>query len=468
MTEPFVITHNTAVISDLHLTDAEVDDPKKPYWKNFKKRRHFFDDSLALFLEHIKKQSAPLPVELILNGDIFDYDSVMSVPDDSEMGIKYSLLEKQTGLDSQEEKSLFKTHVILNDHVVFVRALKEFIQAGNKVIFVLGNHDIELYWPSTQKEIVSRLTDNKEQEAQVIFCEWFYISQKDTLIEHGHQYDPYCICIDPINPLILKRKKYKIRLPFGNLANRFILNRFGLKNPHHDESYVKTGKEFMIFFFKYEIRVQPFLIFYWLFGALRTLQTSLAEGFFPASKDPLTYEAKIKSIAKKSNATTHDIFALRELHAHPSVHNPIDIIRELWLDRFFMLVVLIWGCWQIFTTFNLFANFSLWWFIIPVLFTFPLVGYYAQDIKSDVHVNLKKGEEVAPIAAQIVNVKRVVHGHTHVEVEKRETELEFFNPGSWSPYFDEIECIVNKRVKKYVWIQKQGDARVASLLTWEK
>ncbi|MFN8370416.1 MAG: hypothetical protein U0T83_07305 [Bacteriovoracaceae bacterium] len=156
------------------------------------------------------------------------------------------------------------------------------------------------------------------------------------------------------------------------------------------------------------------------------------------------------------------------MHAHPAVHNPFEIIRELWLDRFFLLMVLIWGCWQVFTTFNLFANFSLWWFIIPGLLSFPLVGYYAQGIKSDVHVNLRKGEEVAPIAAQILNVKRVVHGHTHVEVEKRTEELEFFNPGSWSPYFDEIECIVNKRVKKYVWIQKQGEKRVANLLTWEK
>ncbi|MFN8370417.1 MAG: hypothetical protein U0T83_07310 [Bacteriovoracaceae bacterium] len=65
-----------------------------------------------------------------------------------------------------------------------------------------------------------------------MFCEWFYLSQK-SLIEHSRQYDPYCICLDPML-IILKRKKYKVRLPFGNLANRFILNRC-FKNPHHDD-----------------------------------------------------------------------------------------------------------------------------------------------------------------------------------------------------------------------------------------
>src|SRR5690606_21726956 len=148
-----------------HLTDAEPHDPKRPLWKEFKKEQHFFDNSFAAFLDHIKKKSGNIPIELVLNGDIFDYDSVMSLPESNEMKISHT--EKITGLDSQEEKSLYKTKIILKQHFIFINALKTFIKDGHKVIFIIGNHDIEFYWPSTQKEIISSLTETREEESRV-------------------------------------------------------------------------------------------------------------------------------------------------------------------------------------------------------------------------------------------------------------------------------------------------------------
>ncbi len=458
--------YNTAVIGDLHLSDAEPVHPKKPYWKNFKQAKHFIDESFEGFLAHLESES-DLPVELILNGDIFDYDSVMSLPE-GELYEELSHMEKKIGVDAHEDKSLFKTKVILDQHYVFVQALRSFISNGNKVIFIIGNHDIELYWPSTQSEIRKRLLESGQNSDNLVFCEWYYISENDTLIEHGHQYDPYCLCLDPVNPLIMKKKEYKIRLPFGNLANRFIMNRFGLKNPHHDESFVKTGLEFVKFFLKYEIKIQPFLVFDWLFGALRTLRRSLEEGFTPASKDPLTYQSKIEEIAKKAKSKPGAALSLIALHAHPAVHNPFKIIRELWLDRFFLMVLLMSMSWQIFTTHSLFASVSLWWFAVPLFLSLIFLGYYAQGIKSEVHQNLNAGQQKVPIAAKLVNVERVVHGHTHIPIDKTIEGVHFLNPGSWSPYFDDIKCVKNRQSKRYIWIESKGDTREASIEMWEK
>lgn len=457
--------YNTAVIGDLHLADAEPEDPTKKYWKNYKKKIHFFDDSFRDFLRYLVRESGSIPVELVLNGDIFDYDSVMRLPANPDF--KITSVERQTGLGSEEGKSFFKTRVMLEEHAVFMSALKEFLALGNRVVFIIGNHDIELYWPSVQMLIKDTITENAEQAKEVIFCEWFYVSQQDTLIEHGHQYDPYSMCLDPINPIILRKRKYKIRVPFGDLANRFIVNRLGLKNPNDESSYVKTGVEFMKFFFKYELKTEPFMVFKWLFGALRTLKVCLQEGFTPAQKDPLTYESKIKGIAERSNTTTHAVFSLRNLHAHPAVYSPFKVIRELWLDRFFLLVLIIAGCWQVFTTVSLFAGTSIWVFIIPLLLGIPFIAYYSQGITSDVYNNLRAGEDKVPIAAKIVSVKRVVHGHTHHEKHIQVGEVEFLNPGSWSPFFDDVECTVDKRVKKYVWISQNGESRKAELLIWD-
>jgi hypothetical protein len=75
---------HTAIISDLHLTDPEPprhkSKSKHPLWKKFKTKEFYIDESLVQFIDHIQKEAAGNPVELILNGDIFDFDSVMSLP----------------------------------------------------------------------------------------------------------------------------------------------------------------------------------------------------------------------------------------------------------------------------------------------------------------------------------------------------------------------------------------------------
>lgn len=452
------------MISDLHLNDAEPYNPDKPLWKIFKRKEFFYDQSLVDFMEHLTEKDQGKPIELVLNGDIFDFDSVMSLPKNGEF--KVSKLEKSVGLDSTEEKSLFKMKTIIRDHEIFFDGLKDFIEKGNKVVFVIGNHDLELYWPSVQKEIRNRIITDKRNDKKLIFCEWFYISQEDTLIEHGHQYDPYCMCQDPINPVIKKNRKFKIRIPFGDLANRQILNTFALKNAHDDSSYVRSMWEFIRFFFKYELKVQPFLVLNWLFGSFRTLFYSLSDGFVPAHKDPLTYESRVKEIAKKSNSKVEVLSSLSELHAHPAVHNPITIVRELYLDRFLLFSLLVWGSWQIFTTFYVFAAVSFWWFVVPILLSVPALAYYTQGIKSEIESNSAGGQKSIPIAAKIAGVKRVVHGHTHKLIQDNIDGIEFFNPGTWSRRYENIECTKQIRSEHFVWIEIKGDTRVASLVNW--
>ena len=120
---------------------------------------------------------------------------------------------------------------------VWVQALRDFIKLGNSVVFVIGNHDIELHWPLVQKQILKSLNLNEDEQARVRFCEWFYISNEDTAIEHGNQYDDYCVTINPIHPLIRGKKKVFVRLPFGNITGRYMVNGMGLFNPHA-ESYI--------------------------------------------------------------------------------------------------------------------------------------------------------------------------------------------------------------------------------------
>lgn len=466
MNDDYNHASDTIVISDLHLADAEPPHPKNPLWKRYKRPRFFMDRSFRKFLEYIDRVAAN-PIELVFNGDIFDFDSVMAIPED--LTQKVSWLEKLRGLSSDETKSRFKMKIILDDHPIWVEALRDFLLRGHRVIFVIGNHDMELHWPSVRKDILKRLALSKEGEARVRFCEWFYISNKDTLIEHGNQYDSYCLCANPINPLIRKGSKIQVRIPFGNLAGKYILNGMGLMNPHADSSFIKNSLwEYLVFYYKYVVRTQPFILWTWFWSAFITLLHSLADGFLPALSDPLTIDDRVADIAHRSNASPRIVWSLKELHVHPAIFNPLKIMRELWLDRAMLLAFIVFIGFEFFTIINVFVKVSFWWFIVPVALLMPTLIFYARSVQSEISMAYKKAMMRVPVSAKIATVGRVIQGHTHLEKHQWIDGVEYLNTGTWSPAYRDVECTQPYGRKCFAWI-KPGNAgsRSAELYEWK-
>ncbi|MEO5970972.1 MAG: metallophosphoesterase, partial [Bdellovibrionia bacterium] len=410
----FTSAKHTLILSDIHLANAETVHPKNPLWKRFKLQEHFIDEEFKAFLGKISGEVSS-PIELILNGDIFDFDSVMTLPPAGSL-IPMSWLERVRGLSSEEAKSRFKIKEILNAHPVWVEALSKFILEGNRVVFVIGNHDMELHWPTVQQDLLNFLKLPEEFRDAVRFCEWFYISNKDTLIEHGNQYDAYCLCSNPIHPLINKRGRVLVRLPFGNIAGKYMLNGMGLMNPHASGSFIKSSAwEYICFYYKYVMTTQPFLLWTWFWSALATLFCSLREGFLPAMRDPLTVDARIEGIAQRANASVFMVLSLKEVHVHPAIFNPLKIARELWLDRAILLGLIVFGSFQFFSFMNVFASVSLLWFIIPVVTLIPCFIFYARSVQSEVDDTQEATLHLSPLSARITRVKRIVQGHTHLE-----------------------------------------------------
>ena len=260
----------TAIISDLHLTDAEPSRPhfkvRHPLWKKSKTKEFFIDHALVEFLDFIQKKANGNTVELVLNGDIFDFDSVMALPENPIY--QFHWIETRRGLFPKEERSIFKMKVILEEHAEFVQALRKFILNGNELVIIPGNHDVELHFQSVQDEFFKHLQVPIEFYKKIRFVKWFYISENDTLIEHGHQQDPYCLCENPLNPFIVDYNELRIRLPFGNVACRYIMNGMGLFNPHVESNYIMSISGYLKFFFKYLLRAQPLIIWTWLWGSV--------------------------------------------------------------------------------------------------------------------------------------------------------------------------------------------------------
>ncbi|XGC80916.1 metallophosphoesterase [Bdellovibrio bacteriovorus] len=442
-------TH-TAIISDLHLCEAEPIHPKYPLWKKFKTRQFFFDDTFTDFVKHIESKAQGAPVELILNGDIFDFDSVTSVPQEPVFHVEW--LERQRGLYPREERSRYKIEMILKDHAEFVNTLRDFIMRGNRAVFVIGNHDLELHFPQVQEEIYRHLNLPDHKRHEVRFAEWFYISNQDTLIEHGNQYDPYCMCEDPINPFVRGYNYVSLKLPFGNLACRYIMNGMGFFNPHVDSNYIMTLPEYIRFFFKYVARAQPLLVLTWFWGAVMTLVHSFFDRLAAPIRNPLKIEDRVALIAQKSNAEPRMVRELKELFVAPAASNPFLLARELWLDRAFMIFVTFFLIFQLMVFIRSVYEVSFFWAFIPLFLLLPFFLFYSKSVTSLVSGYKEPDDRVLAMASAITKVQRIVFGHTHHTRHEIIGSVEHLNSGCWSPAFLDVECTKPLDQKTYVWL----------------
>lgn len=453
----------TLIFSDIHLTTAEPVDPQWPLWKRYKQEDLFVDASIERMLADARFRTAG-GMELILNGDIFDFDAVTELP--LRRTFPITVLEELRGLGPTEPKSLFKIERILDDHPVFLRALREWVLAGHDLVFVTGNHDLELYWPSVQEAIVARLGLG-DAAARVRFCEWFYKSGDDTLVEHGNQYDSYCVSLDPVSPTIQILEDERVRLPFGSYAARALTNGMGMVNPHADSAWILSFAEWLVFYWQQVIRVQPLLPLTWMWSSFLALVLSIRDGLEPAVRDVLRLEDQVDAIADRARATPRTVRGLRELRAHAAFFTPWRIFRELWLDRLTLFILLAFGSFQLLATAKVFFDLSVWWWLALLTILFPPFLSYARGVQSEANAFDRYVARRIDLIASVAGVSRVVFGHTHAEKHVHLGDVEVLNPGTWSPAFEDAACTRPYGRKCVVWIRPSGDGlRAATLHVW--
>lgn len=448
---------HTYVLSDLHLSEAHVSETKRPLWMAYKREEHFVDEDVADLLDYLDEQHEQ--VELVLNGDIFDFDNVMALPESPPE--KLSWLARLRGLGSQEWMSCFKLRRIIQDHPVFFRALRQFLASkrGHRVVFVIGNHDIDLMWPKAQRMVQEALGFDQarvESEGRLRFCEWFYISNGDTFVSHGHQYDPNCAS-DPVEPFIRLNGKVSVRTPFGDLAARLMLNGMGYFNPHATQNYIMRGVDYAKFFLKYMLWTQPFLAWSWLWSASATFYVALRTHLAPPVRDPTQVESRVASIAKKANATSSMVRQLRALDEPSVLSRPWDVFRELWLDRAAFFALLLCVAWQIVLHINIAVAISPAWVVLPLIVLLPSYVAYARKVKSGVFEKPLLNSQRAAVLAKITGVGRVVFGHTHVPLHEQVGPVEVINGGFWSPAFADPACTQRLGTQTLVHIARDAD-----------
>ena len=132
----------------------------------------------SLILELAKRRH---PVDLVLNGDTFDF---LKSPSQLQPHTKYPR-------HITKEISLAKLQLIYNAHKPVFEALAEFVKKNDNqksnakhIYFILGNHDHDLVYPEVQEQIRKLLGNGKK----IKFPGLTY-TERGVYVEHGQQYD---------------------------------------------------------------------------------------------------------------------------------------------------------------------------------------------------------------------------------------------------------------------------------------
>lgn len=224
------------VLSDCHLSAGRFFEGKLNPHEDF-----FFDDQMVDLINYFAKtplskmsESENVHVELILNGDIFDY---LNVPYQGEYE------EAVT-----EEIALYKTEAIIQGHPQVMAAIRQFASLPfRQVTYLIGNHDAELVF----EKVRERITRAWDPEGQYPSEKVKVLGDQDRLqydggveIHHGNQFEAGS-ALDFEKPLLTAGlEKPVLNLPWGSFYVLKIINRLKWEREHIDK--VRPVKIFIL------------------------------------------------------------------------------------------------------------------------------------------------------------------------------------------------------------------------------
>jgi predicted phosphodiesterase len=315
------------------------------------------------------------------------------------------------------------------------RKLAEFVAAGNSLVLVRGNHDVDFYWAPAREAFVEALVDRapeghsreslREQvEARVEFRHWFYYVEDLLYVEHGHQYDETCSyhhVLLPVSP----RDPRRIAYSFSDILMRYVVHPTpGVGMTGHDDNsmgyYVQLA---LSMGFGGGARL-GYRFFSAVHAMLRTWREHVSERAHELKHEQ---ERVLHQFAERLRLSTDKLRTLASFWARPVTSGFWPILRSVFLD---MLAAM--------TGSVLLLAMVLMFELLPPVYVAPLavllgLGIYVWMKASrvfDPATALRRG---AARVAQLMPARFVVMGHTHAPVmEPIADGVTYINLGGWA------------------------------------
>lgn len=275
------------VISDCHLSAGRFFEGQLNPHEDF-----HLDDEMSAFFDYFSTgkygfsaDGTPVQVELIINGDYFDF---LNVPVGGEF---------EESID--EEMALYKLEAIMVGHPKVMEALRRFAaKPGKKIEYLIGNHDAELFFP----KIRERITRAWDPEGNFPSAHVEVIADRDRIsdpsgveIRHGNQFEA-SNAMDFEDPFIEEDVPAPVlKLPWGSIYVLKIINRMKWERSYVDK--VRPVKVFVLFglilhpFFT--LRFAMYSLYYFLKTRIEGAFKGRSGGSFEQTVQILKQETKL-------------------------------------------------------------------------------------------------------------------------------------------------------------------------------
>ena len=445
-------TRHTFVLSDVHLAEALSGEGA---WMRYRQRQFFQDGDFRRMVDEILATVQPNDeVDLIFGGDFIEFEGPRVVNGELEAG----------HAPRTEAESVQTLERVLADHEVFFRAIADVVRAGHRVVFVVGNHDVQLSFPRVQELLRSHIAalvpelSDAEHNRRIRVRTWFYQTADGIHVEHGHQYDAYCSFRDPLRPL--EPNGAEIHPTVGSEAFRHLISRMGYFNAYDERSFMLSVPAYLAHWAKHYLFSRRSLATTWFFGGVRVVASMLAAR--PAKEVAATIlreaAAARAAFAEANDVNDEWLEKHAALFAEPADDDPQRVVREMRLDHAGLAGIALVGL--VVSAFR--PKLGL---IISASAVAAGVANALLQPHEGVEVEYDRVARVARDIAKIYRARAVIFGHTHIPQCQEEGGVLFCNTGAWTPDAPgaDEESAPQKRDRPIVWLRRPRDNRRARI-----
>ncbi|MCP4446645.1 MAG: hypothetical protein GY811_15065 [Myxococcales bacterium] len=458
-------------MSDLHIGRGK----NRETGRYYRLEAFFYDADFLHFCEYLIEDARlrECRFKLVLNGDTFDLLRV-----DHDTLSDQSLREKRYGPALTPSVAASIMRQIIDGHPVFMQALAQVLAAGHDVIFLPGNHDIEMQWAHVQAVIQGALIDevrrqgDEEQERSAAerlqFREWYYYEEGRIWIEHGCQYDAENAFQFYLRGTLADREeaihKAEVDMPLGTFFQRYLYNQFG------NITFLVPNSRSQFRYFRWLAINRPRLLahvatvhlpFFW------QIIRRIAKTGSKAVQLRECHEKRLNEMVETSPLGEK----LREVESYKRIELDAAILAKQAISRaakiaayVLLAAVLATGLWTLGAQSIGTATFGVGF--KALLFVGLNFGFLVLTLVTMMYFLLRPSGPgpdpwLAPTAkkiSKILDVPIVTFGHTHDE-DLRPLSLEqgawYFNTGTWIAVFTPDSLMPRERVQ-YTFLRVQG------------
>jgi predicted phosphodiesterase len=396
------------------------------------------DRDLGSMLDHYREHADPSrPWRMVIAGDFIDLVGMSIAPlKDANLATPLSEDDLSHGLGSAEDHAAHKMRAVAVRHDALFKKLAAFVEAGHSLIFVRGNHDVEMYWESAQRTFIETLFERtaidrddllnrKMFESRIEFRHWFYYVRGFLYVEHGHQYDATCAyqhVLAPRSP----RDPRRISYSFSDILVRYVVRPTReLSVDGHDN---KSIFDYLRLAFSLGLHGCA-MLGYRFFSAVGRMVGAWRDHLsVAAAKIRAEHESGIEEHASRHRLSVDKLRAITKLWPTPTTGGLYSIFRTVFLDGLaagFISFVTI-------TLLGALGVLPLAW--APVIMAAVMLGIFVY-MKScrviEPHAALRRG---ADKIAELMPARYIVMGHTHKPTMDpiAQTGSSYVNLGNWT------------------------------------